>query len=220
VRLLFTENDEGGGKRMRFFWGFLTAILVTIVVVVIFGVTSIQAGAMPAPAPYQQALINRIKLWFVPETSEVVAPPSDTEQAILEGGEHYNHHCAVCHDLSGDADSLLAESFHPQVADLTSNHVQAYSDEQLKWLVDNGIRYTGMPGWAKIVDDEAQWKIVYYTRVLDDQEQKEKYRDLLERAGKWTVGTPAAAHEHEEERESEESTEGAEETLSGQKNGA
>ena len=189
---------------MRFLWGFLTAILVVSLVGVIFGVYSMQAGAIPAPAEYQEVLINRMKLWLIPEASESLSRPEETEQAVLEGGDHYNHHCAVCHDLSGDADSLLAESFHPPVADLISEHVQAYSDEQLKWIIDNGIRYTGMPGWAKLVDDSDQWEMVYYMRVMDDPEQMQQYREMLEQQGKWTVETSEDAHEHEEEHKAHE----------------
>ena len=33
------------------------------------------------------------------------------------------------------------------VADLASERVQKYTDGQLKWIIDNGIRFSGMPGW-------------------------------------------------------------------------
>jgi len=184
---------------MRFLWGFLAAILIVVIVVIIFGIDSIRGGAIEEPPAYQSAVINQVKLWFIPEAREVLPPPEKTREALLEGGEHFNHHCAVCHDLSGDADSLLAESFHPQVTDLTDDVVQAYSDEQLKWITDNGIRYTGMPGWAKLIDDDVQWKIVYYMRVLGDPDQKGNYEEMLKERGLWKIGLPVGEHEHEEE---------------------
>ena len=30
----------------------------------------------------------------------------------------------------------------------------------------NGIRFTGMPGWSGILDDNEQWAIIHYLRHL------------------------------------------------------
>jgi hypothetical protein len=44
--------------------------------------------------------------------------------------------------------------------------VQGYNDGQLKWIVQNGMRYTGMPGWSGILDDGEMWHIVRFMRHL------------------------------------------------------
>jgi hypothetical protein len=38
----------------------------------------------------------------------------------------------------------------PRATDLTSSSVQNYSDQELNWIIENGIRFTGMPGFEKV----------------------------------------------------------------------
>ncbi|HZD96314.1 MAG TPA: cytochrome c, partial [Candidatus Sulfotelmatobacter sp.] len=64
---------------------------------------------------------------------------------------------------------------------------QEYTDGQLKWILENGIAYTGMPGWKGILTDEEMWNMVHYIRHLP---------------AKGSLGAPeifkeeAEAHEH------------------------
>jgi hypothetical protein len=54
----------------------------------------------------------------------------------------------------------------PPVADLNSKRVQAYTDGQLYWIVQNGIRFTGMPASHGILDENETWLVVRYLRHL------------------------------------------------------
>jgi hypothetical protein len=49
---------------------------------------------------------------------------------------------------------------------LSSKDVQAYTDGQLKWVIDNGIWPSGMPGSRGILSDDEIWSIVIYLRHL------------------------------------------------------
>lgn len=49
--------------------------------------------------------------------------------------------------------SVIATKMSPPVADL-------------KWIIENGIEPSGMPGWKGILDDDEMWKIVHYMRLL------------------------------------------------------
>jgi mono/diheme cytochrome c family protein len=178
--------------------GFFTALIIGIILIAAFAIASLRSGATAKPTAAETAAVGTAKLWLIPESREAGVPPPKTEQAILDGGEHYNERCAVCHDLSGDADSKFAKSFYPSISDLLSKRVQSYSDGQLKWIIDNGIRYTGMPGWEKTVNDEDQWEIVYYLRVLNSPEQKEHYKQLLQQRGKWKTEVPAGEEEEDQ----------------------
>ena len=52
------------------------------------------------------------------------------------------------------------------MADLASHPVQKYRDGQLKWIIENGIRFIGMPAWKGILTNEEMWHIVRYIRHL------------------------------------------------------
>jgi mono/diheme cytochrome c family protein len=94
-------------------------------------------------------------------------PMPDDEASRNEGSEHFRHHCQICHGLDGQNTGVpFAEKMSPPVADLAMPDIQKYSDGQLKWIVQNGIKMTGMPGWQGILDDDEMWKIVRYLRHL------------------------------------------------------
>lgn len=116
-------------------------------------------------------------------------PVADTPEAVAEGKGHFQHHCQICHGLDGHNTGVpFADSMSPEVADLGSKDVQEYSDGQLKWIVDNGIRLTGMPGWKGILEDDEEWKIVRFLRHLPAkgsegipevfQEEQEQHQEM------------------------------------------
>jgi len=74
----------------------------------------------------------------------------------------------------------------PPVADLSVKDVQDYTDGQLKWIIENGIKPSGMPGWKGILEDEEMWNIVHYIRHLPP---------------KGSLGAPPIFKEEEEEHE-------------------
>src|SRR5438128_1870321 len=63
-------------------------------------------------------------------------PVAYSEAAAKEGGEHFQHHCQICHGLDGQNTGVpFAEQMSPPVADLASKDVQDYADGQLKWII-------------------------------------------------------------------------------------
>ena len=118
------------------------------------------------PGGAEAELVNRIKMETI-GGKNLKNPLPDTPANQKIGAEHFQHHCQVCHGLDGHNTGVpFAAQMSPPVADLGEKEIQAYSDGQLKWIIDNGIRFTGMPGWMGIVDDNEQWAIVHYLRHL------------------------------------------------------
>ena len=94
-------------------------------------------------------------------------PIAYSADAAKEGGEHFQHHCQICHGLDGQNTGVpFATKMDPPVADLSTKDVQDYTDGQLKWIIENGIGPSGMPGWKGILEDEEMWNIVHYIRHL------------------------------------------------------
>jgi hypothetical protein len=54
----------------------------------------------------------------------------------------------------------------PQVPSLASPEVQAYTDGQLKWIIQNGIYPSGMPPSAGDFGNRDMWEMVLYIRHL------------------------------------------------------
>ena len=90
-----------------------------------------------------------------------------SQESVRAGAAHFQHHCQICHGLDGQNTGVpFADKMNPPVANLAMKDVQAYSDGQLKWIVENGIRYSGMPGWKGILEDEEMWHVVHFLRHL------------------------------------------------------
>ena len=114
-------------------------------------------------------------------------PIAYSEDAVKEGGEHFQHHCQICHGLDGQNTGVpFAEKMSPPVADLKTKDIQDYTDGQLKWIIENGIEPSGMPGWKGILTEEEMWHIVHYVRHLP---------------AKGSLGSPAIFKEESEEHE-------------------
>lgn len=112
-------------------------------------------------------------------------PLPDTPEVAKTGQEHFGHHCQVCHGLDGHNTGVpFASKMSPNVPELSDHSVQEFSDGQLKMIIQNGIRFSGMPGWQGILDDNEMWAIVRFIRHLPP---------------KGSLGVPAVFQESEEE---------------------
>jgi mono/diheme cytochrome c family protein len=88
-------------------------------------------------------------------------------ETIANGKEAFSHYCVACHGMDGQNTGVpFADQMSPPVPSLSSDDVQRYSDGQLKWVIDNGIWPSGMPGSKGTLSDEEIWSIVVFLRHL------------------------------------------------------
>lgn len=84
-----------------------------------------------------------------------------------DGKEAFSHYCVACHGTDGQNTGVpFAEHISPPIPLLTSKDVQSYTDGQLKWILDNGISPSGMPGSKGTLSDDELWSIIVYLRRL------------------------------------------------------
>ncbi len=94
-------------------------------------------------------------------------PLEPTIGNIHSGQANFTSYCMVCHGLDGQTTGVpFADKMEPPVPDLRSPSVQAYTDGQLRWIIQNGISPSGMPASKAIFHDEEIWQIVLYIRHL------------------------------------------------------
>lgn len=84
----------------------------------------------------------------------------------IENGSYYGLECGICHGDDGRGRREPGQWEYPRSADLTSKRVHSYSDEELFWIIQNGIRYTEMPSFAKVENPDHIWDLVNYVRTL------------------------------------------------------
>jgi cytochrome c553 len=84
-----------------------------------------------------------------------------------DGKEAFSHYCVACHGMDGQNTGVpFVNRISPPIPSLASNDVQSYTDGQLKWILDNGIRPSGMPGSKGTLSDDELWSIIVFLRRL------------------------------------------------------
>lgn len=157
-----------------------------VVFLLIFGIGLMPSCKATGPGDAETKLAAEAKKMTI-GGKDLQNPTPDTPDVVKTGMEHFQHHCMICHGMDGHNTGVpFADKMSPPVIDLGATDVQQYKDGQLKWIIDNGIRFTGMPGWKGTLDETEMWSIVRFLRHLPE---------------KGSQGIPAVFKESEEEHE-------------------
>jgi mono/diheme cytochrome c family protein len=150
--------------RSRIIW----AMSVSGVLLIGIGMMRFSLTALQQPGPFETRAANLGKHLVIRLASRrgIPAPPVDTRASIEAGSTHYGLDCGICHGVDGRAQTPSGQWMYPRAADLTSQQAQSYSDQELFWIINNGIRFTGMPGFGKVETSDHIWDLVNYVRTL------------------------------------------------------
>jgi mono/diheme cytochrome c family protein len=119
------------------------------------------------PGSLETSLIQTVKRTVTVRGKDARNPLASTQETIRAGQANFANYCMVCHGLDGQNTGVpFAGRMSPPVPELNSPPIQAYSDGQLKWIIDNGIFPSGMPASKGTLNDQEIWQIVAYLRHL------------------------------------------------------
>jgi mono/diheme cytochrome c family protein len=137
------------GKARRVTFAFLGALAGLVV----------GCSAHKQPSKVETALADMAKDVVIPIEAESHKNPLPDNPAVLQQGwEIYMQSCALCHGADGHAGTGLGRAMYPPAMDLTSPHVQHWTDAELYWIIQNGLRLTGMPSWKSMPSEADAWK--------------------------------------------------------------
>jgi mono/diheme cytochrome c family protein len=85
--------------------------------------------------------------------------------------EHFARYCAMCHANDGSArDTPLGRGLFPRPPDMRADATQRLTDGELRYVIENGVRFTGMPAFGTGTPDPAgdmlAWQLVAFIRHL------------------------------------------------------
>src|SRR5690348_13755470 len=125
----------GDKLTLRIFVGMLTGL-------------TLACTAHKSPSKTETALANMAKDLVIPmEAEKRTSPLPVNDEAVQQGQQIYLQSCALCHSTDGHGATDLGRAMYPPAMDLTSPHVQHWNDAELFWIIQNGVRLTGMPSW-------------------------------------------------------------------------
>jgi mono/diheme cytochrome c family protein len=95
-------------------------------------------------------------------------PVPASPEALADGMAHFADHCATCHANDGSGDTEMGRGLFPRAMDMRLPATQELSDGELFYVIENGIRFTGMPAWSTGTADgeESSWRLVHFLRRL------------------------------------------------------
>jgi mono/diheme cytochrome c family protein len=128
-------------------------------------------SAREKPSRFESFVARHARSLATPtDAKKMKNPMSPTPLDIAEGRDHFADHCAICHANDGGGKTEMGRNMYPPAPDMREK-TQQLTDGELFYIIKNGIRFTGMPGWGG--EDEDNWKLVLFIRHLPQLSPKE-----------------------------------------------
>jgi mono/diheme cytochrome c family protein len=150
--------------------------LVTLVILAVAGlvgtfvfVKATGLSARATPGPIETSVARGLRAWSIPgEYSDLNNPVLGNEESVRNGMAHFADHCATCHANDGGGDTEMGKGMFPPAPDMRADVTQELSDGTLFYIIEHGIRFTGMPAWGtgSIEGEESSWHLVNFIRHL------------------------------------------------------
>lgn len=155
------------------------AIVLLVLIVLIAGVAAgywyvKQHGfsARAQPTRFEAFLAEHaVELSYPASAKSMKNPLSPTPEIMDAALTHYAHDCAVCHGNDGKGKTEIGEGLYPPPPDLTAE--DDMTDGELYYIIRNGVRFTGMPGW-QFRSDDRYWRLVLFIRHLPQLTTQER----------------------------------------------
>lgn len=112
----------------------------------------------------------------------IEVPDINKNEMILAGLSDYVEMCAQCHGEPDKPSGILRQGLNPAPPDL-EHLTEAGTAAEMFWIINNGIRMTGMPAFGKTHQANEIWPVVAFLQSARDltstdyNRMKEKAQD-------------------------------------------
>jgi len=151
---------------------FILGVVVTLAVLILGGLGAALLGFIPMQANVQPPRWERhLAMRAVDEYTDrhagnVNSPVLPSAENLIDGMKIYAANCTGCHGGLDKKPAAQAGSFYPPVPQLVQNPPDD-PDSHNYFIIRNGIRYTGMPAWDKILSDQDIWKVTIFLSHME-----------------------------------------------------
>ncbi|MBJ6764538.1 c-type cytochrome [Myxococcaceae bacterium JPH2] len=173
----------------------------------VYGMALVRRGfsARAEPSALEATVARAARGFSIPEEGRALKNPLEplSAQARSEARAHWGDHCAICHAANGSGQTPIGQGLYPRAPDMRDTMTQALSDGELYWIIQNGVRLTGMPAWGQPHDGNGNhdsWALVGLIRRLRGLSPEE--------LGEIEAGMPQSQHERQEQRLEDQFLEG------------
>ena len=176
---------------------------ITAIAVVLYLARVIWHGFSTADEPsyVERVAARAARNLAIPRKARLEANPwKPTPDVLKEARESFLDRCAVCHGQDGSGQSEVGRNLYPKVPDLRRPQTQNLTDGEIRYIIRNGVRLTGMPGWARPHDEQSDdsWKLVLFIRSLRELSREERAQQAATTSSAHYVGSQSCRKCHEQ----------------------
>jgi mono/diheme cytochrome c family protein len=151
--------------------GIILVMIVLLVALIALGAAAVLHNGLSSraqPTRMEAMLARNARRLSIPaDAAKQSNPVAETPDNLRDARLHFADHCAVCHGNDGGGDTMLGRGLYPKPPDLRARETQKLSDGELFWIIENGVRFTGMPAFGGTHDSQQDsWKLVRFIRHL------------------------------------------------------
>jgi mono/diheme cytochrome c family protein len=179
--------------------GAVLAIAVAAIIGIVFMKTSGRGfSARDQPTAIERYAARQARDMAMPaEARDTPNPVVNSPEVLAQARAHWADHCATCHANDGSGQTEMGPHMYPPAPDMRQRDTQRLTDGELFFIIENGVRLTGMPSWGgSHHGQEDSWKLVHFIRHLSAL-SKEEIRQMEKL-------NPKSPADLEEERQEEE----------------
>ena len=125
-------------------------------------------SARAEPSFLEQLAAKQARSMAMPSSAkERKNPIANSPEVLKEAMAHWADHCATCHGNDGSGNVDMGRQMYPHAPDMRKQPTQNLSDGELFYIIENGIRLSGMPAWGgSEAGEKDSWKLVHFIRHL------------------------------------------------------
>jgi thiosulfate dehydrogenase len=110
--------------------------------------------------PFEQLLAGAAIEAKIAREAPTQAPVASSEDNLVAGAKVYKEYCVECHGLPNLPRSAAAKGMFPDPPQFFERRAPGVDlVGQDYWVVANGIRLTGMPGYKESLTDRQLWQV-------------------------------------------------------------
>jgi len=180
--------------------GILLGIAIAIALIAAAAASFLHSGlsARVNPSALEIMMAREVRHMAIPRSARKLQnPATDTPDNLRDARLHFADHCAICHANDGSCDTPFGRNLYPKPPDLRREQTQKLTDGEIFWIIENGVRFTGMPAFGGAHgSEEDSWKLVRFIRHLPQLTAEERME--------MEQNNPKSPGDREEEQEENE----------------
>lgn len=154
----------------------LLAIVGVVAVMCGVWLWSVGIEARDTPTTVEAAVARVARSAMIPAAAKGLRNPEPaTSENIRSGLEHWADHCASCHANDGSGETEMGQGLYPSAPDMRQAATQNLTDGELFYIIENGVKFTGMPAWGTGTPEgeRSTWHLVQFIRHLPSLSEAE-----------------------------------------------